>query len=216
LARVLGVTTNQPALPRPLAESGTIRRLGAEVVEFAVRPEDAVAGHRVRELGLPRDALINVIVRGDEAIPPRGSTEIQAGDRLHVLVRHEVAEEVEDLMEHWRGGPLRRRRRPRLLRAGAPVFVVRPWSESDGDPASPDEIFGVPVVEHLRTRRDRQGALLVLADGRYAVSGPFVAVGGARGLEHLARRRLASTSDQSERSWWQEVMGAVAIEGGRA
>ena len=47
----------EPAMPRPLAESGTIRRLGAEVLEFRVRDEDAVCGMRIRELGLPRDAL---------------------------------------------------------------------------------------------------------------------------------------------------------------
>ena len=41
LAQRLGVTTNEPALPRPLAETGTIRRLGAEVLEFPVGPEDA-------------------------------------------------------------------------------------------------------------------------------------------------------------------------------
>ena len=36
LAKALGLTTDEPALPRPIAESGTIRRLGAEVVEFPV------------------------------------------------------------------------------------------------------------------------------------------------------------------------------------
>src|SRR3954466_15962420 len=127
LAEKLGVTTNEPAMPRPLAESGTIRRLGAEVVEFAVRHDDAIAGMRIRETGLPRDALVNVIVRGDQALPPRGSTRIEAGDRLHVLVRQEVAEEVEELMVVWRTGPLGRGGRPRLPGASAPVFSVRPW-----------------------------------------------------------------------------------------
>src|SRR4051794_7978860 len=95
LAEALGVTTSEPAMPRPLAESGTIRRLGAEVLEFHVREEDEIAGLRVRELGLPRDALVNVIVRGDNALPPRGSTRVEEGDRLHVLVRQEVADEVD-------------------------------------------------------------------------------------------------------------------------
>src|SRR5204863_1394949 len=74
LARRLGVTTSEPALPRPLTEAGTIRRLGAAAVEYPVGPHDAVVGRRVRQLGLPRDALLNVIVRGGQAIPPRGST----------------------------------------------------------------------------------------------------------------------------------------------
>jgi hypothetical protein len=54
---------------------------------------------------------------------------------------------------------------------------------------------------------------VVLADGRYAVTGPFLAMGGARSLELHARRRLIRTADDGERSWWQEVVGAVAMEG---
>ena len=68
---------------------------------------DAITGHPVRELGLPREALLNVIVRGERAIPPRGSTVIQEGDQLHVLVRQEVALEFRELffrvrMWSWR------------------------------------------------------------------------------------------------------------------
>lgn len=108
VARALGVTTSRPALPRPLAETGTIRALGAEVVEYPVASGDAAAGARVRDLGLPRDALVNVIVRGDRAIPPRGSTRIEAGDLLHVLVSGEAAREMERLLERWRDGPDRK------------------------------------------------------------------------------------------------------------
>jgi potassium/hydrogen antiporter len=213
LAEALGVTTSEPAMPRPLAESGTIRRLGAEVVEFHVGADDAIAGLRIRELGLPRDALVNVIVRGDQALPPRGSTRVEAGDRLHVLVRQEVAEEVDDLIVLWRTGPLARGGRPKLPRTNAPVFSVRPWSEADGDAGSPHMVDGVPVVERLRTRRDMAGALCALADGRYAVTGPFLAAGGARSVEMHARRRLLRANDDAERAWWQEVVGAVALEG---
>jgi cell volume regulation protein A len=58
-----------------------------------------------------------------------------------------------------------------------------------------------------------EGALVALADGRYAVTGPFLASGGARSLEGHARRRLSRTADDAERAWWQEVLGAVALEG---
>src|SRR3954454_23881770 len=159
VAAILGVTTSEHAMPRALAEAGTIRRLSAEGLEFRVRDEDAIAGLRIRELGLPRDALVNVIVRGDHALPPRGSTRIESGDRLHVLVRQEVAEEVDELTHLWRSGPLKRGERPRLPGTRAPVFSVRPWSEADGDAASPDDVDGVPVVEQLRTRRDVAGRL---------------------------------------------------------
>jgi cell volume regulation protein A len=90
---------------------------------------------------------------------------------------------------------------------------VRPWNDGDGDAASPDEVDGVPVVDRLRTRRDVAGALVVLADGRYAVTGPFLACGGARSLELHTRRRLLRAEGDAERAWWQEVLGAVALEG---
>jgi cell volume regulation protein A len=211
LARRLGVTTSEPALPRPLVETGTVRRLGAEIVEYPVAPDDAIAGQLVRNLGLPRDALLSVIVRGEEALLPRGSTRIEADDRLHVMVREEVADEMDDLLERWRAGPvgLPPRRQPQL-RPGMAVFSTRTWVEADGDAGFPKEVEGVPVVEQIRTRRDARGALVLLADGRYAVTGPLLAQGGALQLQRYARRRLAGEQDAAARAWWQEVIGALA------
>jgi cell volume regulation protein A len=103
IARAFDLTREQPALPRPVAEVGTIRRLGAELIEYPVADTDAIAGDRIRELGLPRAALVNVIVRDGEAIPPRGSTVVEGGDTLHILVRREARREVEDLFSRWRG-----------------------------------------------------------------------------------------------------------------
>jgi hypothetical protein len=66
------------------------------------------------------------------------------------------------------------------------------------------------VREHLRTRRDTRGALVSLTDGRYAVTGPTLAVGSARQLQAYARRRLSRERDDTTRAWWQEVIGALA------
>ncbi len=211
LARRLGVTTSEPALPRPLIETGTVRGLGAEIVEYPVAPDDAIVGQLVRELGLPRDALLSVIVRGAEAHLPRGSSRIEAGDRLHVMVREEVAEDMDDLLERWRSGPvgLPRRRQPQL-RSGSSVFTTRPWTEADGNPGFPQDVEGVPVAEQIRTRRDTSGALVVLVDGRFAVTGPRLALGGPLQLQRYARRRLATEKDAAARAWWQEVIGALA------
>jgi potassium/hydrogen antiporter len=211
LARRLGVTTSEPALPRPLIETGTVRRLGAEIVEYPVGPDDAIVGQLVRELGLPRDALLSVIVRGEEALLPRGSTRIEADDRLHVMVREEVAEHMEDLLERWHHGPVGvpPRREP-TLRSGSAVFSNRPWTEADGDAGFPDEVEGVPVAEQIRTRRDQRGALVQLVDGRYALTGPQLALGGPLQLQRYARRRLSAEKDDAARAWWQEVIGALA------
>jgi cell volume regulation protein A len=211
LARRLGVTTSEAALPLVLIEPTAIRRLGAEVVEFVVQPEHAAAGRRVRELGLPRDALLNLIIRGDQALPPRGSTVIEPGDHLHVLVRQEAALEFAELLARWRDGPLGPPARPRpLIRAVATVFTSRPWRSEDGDPGRPTEIGGVQVVEQLRTRRDRPGALVALSDGRYAYTGGVLAVGSAPQLQEAARRALRYADGDGEQAWWREVIGALA------
>jgi cell volume regulation protein A len=211
VARWLGVTSDEAAIPEPLVEPVLLNRLGAETIQFPVRPADAVVGHPVRELGLPREALLNVIVRGERAIPPRGSTVIQPGDQLHVLVRQEVAVEFRTLLHVWRAGPVGPPERvPRRPRSRPSVTSVRPWQPGDGDPSRPAEILGLAVIEQLRTRRDEPGALVALSDGRYAVTGRLLAVGPAAELQAFARRRLSGAAGPAERAWWQEVVGALA------
>jgi potassium/hydrogen antiporter len=211
LARGLGLTTDEPALPPPLMETGTVRSLGAEVVEYPVAGSDAIVGRRVRELGLPRDSLLNVIVREGQALPPRGSTRVEAGDRLHVLVLQEVAHEFRALLERWRHGPFDEapRRRPAVYGRQV-IFSTRPWSDDLGDPARPTAVLDVVVIERLRTRRDMRGSLVALDDGRYAVTGPTIAVGSAADVQRYARGRLERSQTEAERGWWQEVIGAVA------
>jgi potassium/hydrogen antiporter len=213
LARRLGVTSDEPALPRPLIETGIIRRLGGESFVWQVRDGDAAVGRMVKELGLPRDGLVNLIVREGEAIPPRGSTEIAAGDELHVLIRQESFDQVEEITRHWREGPLGEPPVPTLPPRGVPqVFSVRRLRPEDGDPAYPTEIEGAAVVARPRVRRDEGGTLVLLADGRYALTSPeLLAVGARAQLASWCARRLdrANLTPQ-DRAWLQEVAGALA------
>jgi cell volume regulation protein A len=211
VARWLGVTSDEAAIPAPLVEPVLLNRLGAETMQFPVRASDAIAGLPVRELGLPREALLNVIVRGERAIPPRGSTIIQDGDQLHVLVRQEVALEFRELMRRWRTGPIGVVERPRRQPRSRPsVTSIRPWQPADGDPQRPRELAGNAVIEQLRTRRDEPGALVLLEDGRFGVCGPLLAIGPSGELQAFARRRLTTATGPGERAWWQEVVGALA------
>jgi CPA2 family monovalent cation:H+ antiporter-2 len=206
-------TTTEPH-SEPIIEVGVIRRLGAETVEHAVRRGDAIVGSHVRDLGLPREALVSVIVRGAEAIAPRGSTRIRAGDRLHILVRREAAKEADALQERWRSGPIGAPPRPsRTLRGSSPIFTVRPVADDGivGDLDAPERVLGHPVVARLRVRRDRPGALVALEDGRYAVTGPLVITGSRDDVTAYARRR-AEHADPDARAWLQTVVGALAID----
>ena len=208
------MTTSEPALPEPLAEAGTIRRLGAEILEYPVAPGDAIVGARVRDLGLPRDAVVNVIVRGDEAIPPRGSTRLREGDQVHVLLRQS------------RGAARPRARRALAQRPDRPAAAAqapvaraarrcsrrgRGTPSTTAIPAEPEHVRGSDVVAQLRIRRDERGGLWVLEDGRYAITGPVAAIGGSRAVSEWARRRIPRAAPD-ERAWLQTVIGALASD----
>ncbi|MDO8184320.1 potassium/proton antiporter [Conexibacter sp. JD483] len=214
LARRLGATAAAPSLTTSaLSETGTIRSLGADSVEYAVAHDDAIVGLRIRDLELPRAAVVNLIVRDEQAVPPRGSTRVRAGDMLHVLIRREALPVMRELTDRWHSGPIGPRPRPKRIPEGhAPVFHVRPWSSADdGDPNRAETVAGRMVVDRLRTRRDVPGALVLLDDGYFAVTGPVLALGREQLLSQWVRRKARAAPTDAERSWWEEVLGALAL-----
>ena len=127
LANRLGLTTDEPALPRRLLESGRIRRMGGDVIAYRLPPGAAAAGHPVRELELPREALVNVIVRDGHAIPPRGSTELQRGRRAARARPRRAARRGRGADRALDQGPIGKPPPPPLpRRAASQVFSVRP------------------------------------------------------------------------------------------
>jgi cell volume regulation protein A len=91
------------------------------------------------------------------------------------------------------------------------VFSSWRWSDRDGSAAHAVTVRGQPVVAQLRIRRDEPGGLFVLADGRYAVTGPVAAAGSAGDVSDWAVKRLRSAAPD-ERAWLQTVIGALAAD----
>jgi cell volume regulation protein A len=100
VAERLGVTSAAPRMVVPPLEVSHHSAL--DLVDFVVSPTHSIAGSVVRELGLPRAALIAAVTRGEHTIPPRGSTVIEPGDRLFILVPREFRPELEDVFVRWR------------------------------------------------------------------------------------------------------------------
>jgi cell volume regulation protein A len=98
-SRLKLLSSAPPRLEAPL-EIG--ERSDLALIDFVVAPDHAIAGSAVRELGLPRTAIVAVVERGKDSIPPRGSTLIQPGDRLFVLAPHKLRPDVEDVFARWR------------------------------------------------------------------------------------------------------------------
>ncbi len=218
IATRLRVTSTEPALPEPLIETGRVAELGADVLAVRIGAGDAAAGQMVKRLGLPREALINLIVRDGEVLLPRGSTVIEAGDELHVLVRRETRREIDRVTRSWREGPLEEPEPVPIDVRGSPqIFSVRPTRPGDGDTGAPERIGGVGVAAILRTRSDVAAAVVVLADGRFAVTGPdLIAVGGRRNLARwCAARAVRDELTDQDRAWLQEATGVIDAPGPR-
>jgi cell volume regulation protein A len=95
------------------------------------------------------------------------------------------------------------------------LLTVRPAADGvvDGDLAHPRGVLDEPVVAQLRIRRDTPGALVALADGRYAVTGPLIVIGGRQDITQFATRRMRRLQGEDpERAWLQNVIGAMASD----
>lgn len=93
---------------------------------------------------------------------------------------------------------MKRRRRTALSR----IFTTGPWRPEDGDTACPSTVLGVPVSRRLSSNPDGSGALVRLADGRFAITGHTVMVG----LPGQVRRFLRTQRrPDAESSWLKEI-----------
>jgi cell volume regulation protein A len=213
VAQALGLTTNEPPLPRPLSEYGTRRRLHADILEYTVLADDAVVGRRIRELGLPEAVSVTTIVRSGRLVPPRDATRLYAGDELHLVVGDEAAALVPRLLGAWRDPTWRpppAHGAPEPPAAPqAPPLVSGVWNGESGSPSEPELVAGIQVVRRLRARRDPPGALVELEDGRLAVTGASFAIGTRADLRRYTERRAATAADGAEALWWRQTADAL-------
>lgn len=96
LARRLGL--QEPPRPEPgvtleLSSVGTMH--GAQLVQYTVAPGCPAANRFVRELGFPQEAVLALVARGQQVIPPRGSTQLLPGDHVFVVLQPSARELVD-------------------------------------------------------------------------------------------------------------------------
>lgn len=103
-ARLLRVDVPpQPKLRYPI-ESVPAANADTELVDLSVPHGSAVAGKTIIELGLPQESLIVLIGRNEEFIIPAGSTTLEEGDTLLVLVKQKDLSDVRRILLEKSGG----------------------------------------------------------------------------------------------------------------
>jgi len=72
----------------------TLRSVGVSFVELKIPPHSPALGRPLRDLGIPDDCILPLVIRsGQEAIVPYGDTILQAEDQV-IAVTSEASEEI--------------------------------------------------------------------------------------------------------------------------
>lgn len=115
VARHLGLAVDPPATPAATLEITSISNINTDIVEYALAADSRAVGKRLSQTALPVGVVIAMITRGNEVIPPRGSTTLVAGDHLFVVLRPDnrafvdrtFSQDSEDYAEPWPSMELR-------------------------------------------------------------------------------------------------------------
>lgn len=87
--RLFGMEVDEPPRPHALLELESMAPVKGELMTFYVDEALAVAGVPLSELPFPDGAAAALIMRGDEMIPPKGTTTLMPGDHIYVFARAE-------------------------------------------------------------------------------------------------------------------------------
>ncbi len=87
VARRLGLTEKPPASPAATLEISSLQDVDAEIVEYTLGDDARAAGRLISQMALPEGVVVAMITRGSAVIPPRGSTRLEAGDHLFVVLK---------------------------------------------------------------------------------------------------------------------------------
>ena len=89
----------EQALPsQALIHHLLLQNVGLELVEGVVSSNSPVVGKPLKDITLPGDTKIILMMRGREAIVPTGSTEIEALDSVMAVTKAELESELRQLL----------------------------------------------------------------------------------------------------------------------
>lgn len=90
VARLLKLTEPPPATPAAALEITAVGDIDADIVRYTLGQQSRAAGQLLARMALPDSTVVAMITRNDSVIPPRGSTRLQTGDHLFVVMRPEI------------------------------------------------------------------------------------------------------------------------------
>ncbi len=105
LARKLELEEPPPPEAPLSLEIMSLRDVDAEIIDYLVAEGSPPAGRLLRDLALPEGAVVAMITRDKTLIPPRGSTAVEGGDHLFIVVNGESRSPVDAVFARRQGEP---------------------------------------------------------------------------------------------------------------
>ncbi len=90
VARKLGLETPAKKESAITLEISSLKDVEGDIVDYFVDSECRVAGKMIRELALPEEVVVALLVRNQKIKLPKGSSRIEAGDHVIVVLRPHV------------------------------------------------------------------------------------------------------------------------------
>jgi cell volume regulation protein A len=87
VARWLGLEKSPEATPPVTLEISSLQHVDGDIVDYSISPASRAAGRTVKQLALPAGAVIALVSRDDKIMPPQGSTRIEAGDHVIIILK---------------------------------------------------------------------------------------------------------------------------------
>lgn len=87
VARWLGLAEVPPAKSAATLEITSLNEVNADIVEYTLAEDSRAVGRRLSQMALPESTVVAMITRGQDVIPPRGSTRLRAHDHLFAVLR---------------------------------------------------------------------------------------------------------------------------------
>ena len=90
VARRLKLEVPPKREPPVTLEISSLYHVEGDIVDYYVDSDTRAAGRLVRELALPEEVVVALIVRNQQTLLPRGSSQIEVGDHVIVVLRPTV------------------------------------------------------------------------------------------------------------------------------
>jgi cell volume regulation protein A len=87
--KLFGVEADEPPRAHAVLELESMKPVKGEMLTFYIDEALAVAGVPLQDLPFPDGAAASLIIRGDEMIPPKGSTVLLPGDHIYLFAKPE-------------------------------------------------------------------------------------------------------------------------------